>query len=84
MGARSFAVPFEVLRHPGFPTAAADFTGVAVEFLGFELRPQGAGLDGLARIIRPEARGLVAPRAVGVNVLDEPERRVVSYGRSMT
>ena len=52
-GARTFAVSFEVLGYPGVPPAAANCTGVTVEFLGFELGAQGASLDGLSRIVRP-------------------------------
>jgi hypothetical protein len=68
---------FEVLRHPGVPAAVVDLTGVPVEFFGFHLGAQGACLDGFAGIVCPEAGGFVAPCAVGVNVLDKPERRVL-------
>jgi hypothetical protein len=65
------------LWHPGIPIAAGDLAGSAIEFFGFKLRPQGARLDGFAGIVCPEAGGFVAPCAVGVNVLDKPERRVL-------
>jgi hypothetical protein len=76
-GEGAFAVPFEVLRHPSIPPAAADFTGSPVQFFGFKLRTQGAGFDGFAGIVCPEAGGLVPPRAVCVNELDEPEGRIL-------
>src|ERR1700678_1620641 len=76
--ARALAVPFQVLRHPGIPAAASDLAGAAIEFFGFKLRSQGACLDGLSRIVRPQASGLIAPLAVGVNELNPPERRILS------
>ena len=77
--ARAVAVPLQILRHPCIPTATADFTGTAVEFFGFKLRAQGACLHGFAGIVRPQAGGFVAPYAVGVNKLNEPERRVLFF-----
>jgi len=63
--------------YPSVPAAAVDLTGGAVEFLCFELRAQGAYLDGLAGIIRPQASGFVAPRTVGINKLDKPKGRLL-------
>src|ERR1039458_2561336 len=77
MSARAFAMPFQILRHPGIPTVTADFTGIAVEFLRFQLRPQRTGLDRFAGIVGAEARRFVAPCAVAVNELDKPERRIL-------
>ena len=70
-------MPIEILRHPSIPAAAFDLTSVAVEFLGFKLRPHGARLDSLAGIVSPEAGGFVAPCAIGVDELNEPKRRVL-------
>ena len=77
--ARAFTMPLQVLRHPSIPTAAADFPGVAVEFLGLHLRAQSACLDGFAGIVRPQAGGFIAPGAFAVNELDKPERRVLFF-----
>ena len=49
----TFAMPIEILRHLSIPAAAFDLTSVAVEFLGFKLRPHSARLDGLAGIVSP-------------------------------
>ena len=70
----AFAVPFQVLRNPGVPTAAADSNGVTVEFFRFELRTQRTRFDGLGGIVCPQAGGFITPGAVAVNVLDKPER----------
>ncbi|MDE3068228.1 MAG: hypothetical protein KGJ60_11835 [Verrucomicrobiota bacterium] len=58
----SLAMAFQILRNPGIPPAAADFSGMAVEFFGFKLGAQRARLDGLTGVICPQAGGLVAPR----------------------
>src|SRR5208337_3825981 len=77
--AGALTMTFKILRHPGVPATAVDGAGIVIKFLGLHLGARGAGLDGLTGIFSAEAGGFVAPDAVGVNKLDEPERRSLFF-----
>ena len=54
VSARTFAVPFKILRHSSIP-AAAESAGSSSKLRRFELRAERAGLHRLFGIVRPES-----------------------------
>jgi hypothetical protein len=69
-------MPFQVFRYPSIPTTAKR-AGRASELLGLKLGAQRACLDSLLRVIRAKPSGLIAARAIRIDELNEPARRIL-------